>query len=109
MPLKISRPGPDFVSPPMTLLPPAEANEPLIWVVPVPATVIPPEPGVPITVFVPITSVVPEPAAALLAIVNAADPEPVNSRLPVATLARLMVCVVATAGDTVIDVTLLRI
>ena len=75
---------------------------------PLPATVRPPNPGVPITVLGPITRVGMPGNWELLVMVKAPGPLPVNSRLPVATLARLIVWVALTIPSMVMAVRLLR-
>jgi hypothetical protein len=103
LPVSSSLPEPVLVSPPLTPKPPLPPTAPLMRVNPLPSTVTPPEPAVPMTVFGPITSVGLAPRAALLVIDRSLKRG--NSRLPEATLARLMVSVVVTAESTVMPVT----
>src|SRR5207249_5970435 len=99
LPPRMSVPGPDLIRPPVTVLV-DEANAPVICVTPLPANVSPAWLAEPMTVLGPMSSVVGDDVLRL-ATVGAV---PVNTRLPAATLARLIVSGPVTAVPTVIVV-----
>jgi hypothetical protein len=100
----MSVPGPDLVRPPVTVLV-AEANAPVICVTPVPANVNPAWFAEPMTVLGPIASVVADVVLRLVTV----GAVPVNTRLPAATLARLIVSGPVTWVPTVMVVRPLRV